>query len=191
MENSVSILRHLRSKWLFLALPLLAVAAYISSAYAHDKGMMGPPGRHPGMMGGPHIGRIVDAAGANETQRAQIKKIWDDLGPQLKAVHEKESAIHRQMGQELSAAKIDTAKIEKLRVQSIQLMEQASQLFTRGAIATAQVLTPEQRQKVIKDMESHHGGPHGRDGVEEHRPGCSGAGPRPPVGGATAPVPPT
>jgi Spy/CpxP family protein refolding chaperone len=53
----------------------------------------------------------------------------------------------------MTAPTIDPAAIEKLRQQSVQLMDRASATMTKGFIETARVLTPEQRKQAAAELE--------------------------------------
>ena len=55
----------------------------------------------------------------------------------------------------MTAPTIDPAQVEKLRQQSVQLMDKTSAVFTQGMVQTAQVLTPAQRQKVLAEIRAH------------------------------------
>jgi periplasmic protein CpxP/Spy len=149
-----------RRRWLvLLALPLGA-ALSMSIARAHGFGD-GP--RH-GKMGEFMQGRIdhlLVAAGASDGQKTQIKAIWEQLRPQLQPLHKQHADIRRQIGEVMTGATIDQARIEQLRRQSVQIMDKTSALVTQGLIASAQILTPEQRKTVLQQIEDHrpHGGP--------------------------------
>ena len=92
-----------------------------------------------------------------DAQKAQIKATWDGLRPELKALHEQKGQLKKQMAQVAAAPTIDTARVEQLRQQSVALMDKGSQVLTRGLLATAQVLTPEQRKQVLAEIEKRHG----------------------------------
>ena len=144
--------------WLLLALPLAAAGASLSIAYAHGGGRGGPGWR--GEMGGKfmheHMQGVLDKAGASDKQKAEIEKIWEGVRPQLKDLHEQGAQVRKQIQEALAAPRIDAAAIEKLRAQSVQLMDKGSAIVTRGLIASAQVLTPEQRQKIVQEVRQHH-----------------------------------
>jgi protein CpxP len=151
-----------RRRWLvLLALPLGA-ALSVSIARAHGFGD-GPPhgrmGQGEFMQG--RIDHLLAAAGASDGQKAQIKGIWEQLRPQLKPLHKQHADIRHQIGEAMSGATIDQARIEQLRRQSVQIMDKTSALMTQGLVASAQVLTPDQRKVVLQQIEQHrrHGGP--------------------------------
>ena len=144
-----------RWTWLMLAVPLMLGGVTYQAAYAHGGG---PGGGGPGMHGEhmqARLDRVLTDIGATDAQKTQIKSIWSGLGPQLKAAHQDRAKLHEQLEQAMSAATIDTAAIEKLRQQSVQTIDRVSSLFTQGMVATAQALTPDQRQKALAEMRKH------------------------------------
>jgi periplasmic protein CpxP/Spy len=141
--------------WLMIAAPLMLGGVTYRAAYAQG----GAPG--PGHGGGMHermqgrIDRILTEVGASDSQKSQVKAIWANLGPQLKAAHQQHAQLRQQIEQALTAPTIDGAAIEKLRQQSVQSIDKTSSLLTQGMVSTAQVLTPDQRQKAIAELRRH------------------------------------
>ena len=156
-----------RWRWALLLLPLLTGG--VSLTAAADPGGLGsgPGSRWRGHMhGGPgqRLHRMLEVAGATDAQKAQIKATWDNLRPQLRAVHQEHQKLRESLQQAFAAATIDPSSIEKLRRESVQLLDKRSALITQGMLASAQVLTAEQRQKVLEAMrkqqaQRHHGAP--------------------------------
>ena len=138
-------------------LAALAVVGGLSFSAAQARGFGGGDG--PGPMAF-HMRKVLDKVGATDAQKAQIKTIWEGLKPQLKTLHEQHATIHQQISQAMTAATIDTAAIEKLRQQSVGVMDKVSSLVTQGFVQTAQVLTPDQRKQaaaeIAKERESRH-----------------------------------
>jgi periplasmic protein CpxP/Spy len=108
--------------------------------------------------------RVLDAAGASEDQRVKIRAIWEGFRPQIKAAREQHGGIRRQLAQALAAPTIDRARIEELRKQQVQGADRLSEVATQALIASAEVLTPEQRQKALQEIARHrfHRGGKGR-----------------------------
>jgi protein CpxP len=162
MTTQTSTIKPQRSRrWgLLLALPLAgALAIPAASALAGQGWHKG--GDEAGMFGGfakRRMARFLDAAGATDAQKAQIKSTWEGLRPQLKTAREEGMKVREELRKALTAQTIDTSAVERLRKQSIALADKTSALVTQGMVASAQVLTPEQRQKVAAEMEKHHGG---------------------------------
>ncbi len=142
-----------RWSWLMLALPLMLGGVAYNAANAYGFPGQGGPGNHERMQA--RMDKVLTDAGASDSQKAQVKSIWSNLGPQLKAARQQHMQIRQQIGQALAAPTIDTAAIEKLRQQSLQAIDKSSQLLTQGMVQTAQVLTPDQRQKVLSELHSH------------------------------------
>ncbi len=143
-----------RWSWLLLAAPLMlgGVAYNAANAYGHP-GHGDGAGTHERMQA--RLDRILTDAGASDAQKAQVKTIWANLGPQLKASRQQHMQLRQQIGQALAATTIDTNAIEKLRQQSLQAIDASSKLLTQGMVQTAQVLTPDQRQKVLSELHRH------------------------------------
>ena len=168
--SATKIRSHGRRRWLaLLAIPLAGGALSVSIASAHGFGggrgggpMGGEPGEHMGEHTGEHMqGRIdhlLTAAGASDAQKAQVKAIWDNLRPQLKAARQQKGEIRQQMEQVLGGATIDPARVEQLRKKSVEAMDKMSVLMTQAVVASAQVLTPPQRKIVLQKLEErrHH-----------------------------------
>jgi Spy/CpxP family protein refolding chaperone len=131
-----------------LAVLLAGGALSLSVAQAHGMG----PGGGGGFMAF-RMHKILEKVNATEGQKTQIKAIWEGLRPQLKATHEEHRKLREQITQAMTAATIDPAAIEKLRQQSVQLMDRASAAMTKGFIETARVLTPEQRKQAAAELE--------------------------------------
>jgi Spy/CpxP family protein refolding chaperone len=64
----------------------------------------------------------------------------------------------------LTAPTINTSEVERLRQQATGLHDKMSALITQGMVATAQVLTPEQRKQAQEEMAKRGGGGHHRFG---------------------------
>ena len=150
-------------RWgLLLALPLagaltLPAVSALAGAGFHRGDRGGEMGEG---FAGRQMAKRLDAVGATDAQKAQIKSTWQNLRPQLRAVREERVKVRQDLRKALTAATIDTAQVEKLRKQSIQLADRASTLVTQGMVASAQVLTPDQRQKIAADLDKHQGGRH-------------------------------
>jgi len=144
------------------ALPLLAgMGGWISSARA-----AGPAGEEMGAgMGMPmhRMHRILDAVGATQGQRDQIRAIWSGLRPQLRAERTNHENLRQQMVTALTAPTINAGTVEQLRKQAMASADKMSSLITQGMVQSAQVLTPDQRklaqQEIAKERGRHRWGP--------------------------------
>ena len=127
----------------------LAVAGALSLSVAQAHGFGGGP---EGFMAF-RMHKILDRIGATDAQKAQIKTIWEGLRPQLKTLHQQHAALRQQITQAMTAATIDPSAIEKLRQQSVSVMDKVSSVMTQGFVETARVLTPEQRKQAAAEIE--------------------------------------
>ena len=147
-----------RRLWL-LVLPVLGVLG--AGGFAATAAPGGPPdgteAEGPGGFMAKRLEHMLDKVNATEGQRGQIRGIWNGLRPQLKAAHQQHAAIRRQMVAALTGPTINQADVEKLRQQSMIWADKTSSLFTQGIVATAQVLTPEQRKLAQQEFEQHRG----------------------------------
>ena len=143
---------------LLLALPALALAGvggWVSSARAGgpdaDEGGPGPMRR---------MHRILDRVGATQGQRDQIRAIWMGLRPQLRAVRADQKSLRQQMVAALTAPSINVGDVERLRKQTMANADKTSGLITQGIVASAQVLTPEQRKLAQQEIANGGGRRH-------------------------------
>lgn len=145
--------------WLLLAVPI--AAGFLSLGVARAQHFAGSfHGGRGGAFMKERIERLLTAAGASDGQKTQIQSIWDGLRPQLKALHQQHAGIRKQMAEAMTAPSIDAGSIEQLRLQAVATMDKISALMTQGMVASAHVLTPEQRRIVLQKIEEHrhHGG---------------------------------
>jgi Spy/CpxP family protein refolding chaperone len=141
------------------ALTLAGAGGLVSSARA-----AGPAGDEAGEgMPMRRMQRILDRVGATPAQREQIRAIWSGLRPQLRAERVQHKSLRQQMVAALTAPTINAGEVERLRKQSMASADKISALFTQGMVASAQVLTPDQRklagEELAKGRGHHHRGP--------------------------------
>lgn len=106
-----------------------------------------------------HLAVEVDASPEQtEKLRAILQSTADEVKPVRAQMRQ-----NRNEGMALfGAASIDRDAIESLRAQQMELAETLSRRLTTALAEMAEVLTPEQRQKLIRRME--RAGPHHRRG---------------------------
>jgi Spy/CpxP family protein refolding chaperone len=118
----------------------------------HRGGRFGGPFLSPG-----RIERMVDRLGwAVDASSEQKQKIWviaqrtvDELGP----LRERHLDGRRQMRDVLAAPTIDRARLEALRVEQMQLADEASRRIAASVAEAADVLTPAQRADLARRLE--------------------------------------
>ncbi len=153
-----------RRKVVFVSLAALALAGaggWISSARA-----AGPAGDDAAEGEGMPMRRmhmILDRVGATAAQRDQIRAVWSGLRPQLRAERAQHKTLREQMVAALTAPTINAGEVERLRKLTMANTDKISALVTQGMVASAQVLTPDQRklaqQEIAKGGGHHHWGP--------------------------------
>jgi protein CpxP len=158
--------RHL---WLLLlAIPVLLGAGFCAArAHAADEGFGFGPG-----LGGPgtpeqhkafmerRLDKMLGMLNATDSQRTAIKAIAERMFTEMQPVHQQHQQLHDALIAAFTAPSVDRAAVEKLRLQVTALVDQGSQVFSKGLLDAAQVLTPEQRQTLAKLIQDHHGKRH-------------------------------
>lgn len=150
--------------WALLIVPVLLTAgicgarAYADEALGFMHGGMGGgnPEQHKAFME-KRLDRMLDNIKATDSQRTAIKAIFSRMFTEMQPIHEQHKALHEQIAAAFAADTVDRAAIENLRKQVPTLVDQASQVFTKALFDASQVLTPEQRQTLVKQMQEHHG----------------------------------
>lgn len=187
------------------ALALGAGLAVTASAHPGEgpghQGQPGQPGMHamhagmggPGMMGrqmgpgmGPGMGaRALDAVGATDEQKAQVRQIMDAARKDLQGQHEAGRALREQMRTLLAQPSVDANAVEALRQQMQAHREQASRRMTQAMVEASRVLTPEQRQALAEHAKQREErmqqmqrqrGERGQPGEHRHEHRMPGAG---------------
>jgi Spy/CpxP family protein refolding chaperone len=143
---------------LLIALPALALVGVAGWSNARAAGPDGDEVTERGPMRRMHW--ILDRVGATQGQRDQIRAIWMGLRPQLRAERIQHKNLRQQMMAALTAATINAADVEKLRKQSMASADKISAIVTQGMVASAQVLTPEQRKLAQQELASSGGRRH-------------------------------
>ncbi len=116
-----------------------------------------------GMMGGKHLERALDRAGATAEQKAQIRQIAEATRSDLKAQHEAGKSLHEQQRALMAQPNIDARAAETLRQQKMAQHEAVSKRMLQAQLDMARVLSPEQRQQLTQMMEQR------RSQMQRHR----------------------
>jgi Spy/CpxP family protein refolding chaperone len=143
---------------------LIAIAASLFAiaggaiAYAHSGG-----GHHGPMSGNSeqhleHLQAMLTKVGASDTQKKQIEGLLKPAFDDMKAARDSHSAAFRQFHEVITAPSIDRARLESLRADQIKSLDEASKRLVTAISDAAEVLTPEQRAALAKQIEEHHRG---------------------------------
>lgn|SRR5690606_4313846 len=123
----------------------------------HFQEMRGGPMN--GMMGERGLERFLDAIGATPEQADKLRTIFGDLRDEVRPAAAELRDSRGDVAQLLGAATIDRAAVEQLRSEKLAAIDQVSQKVTAALVEAAEVLTPEQRAKVLEHFQErgrHH-----------------------------------
>jgi len=101
---------------------------------------------------------MLTKIGASDAQKTQIEGILKPAFDDMKAAHESHSAAFKQFHEAITAPSIDRVRLESLRADQIKSFDEASKRLVIAISDAAEVLTPEQRAALAKQIEVHHGG---------------------------------
>jgi Spy/CpxP family protein refolding chaperone len=165
-DRTVTPVGRSRRKVVFLSLVALVLAGaggWISTARAAAPASDEAAAADGEGMAMRRMHRILDRVGATAGQRDQIRAIWSGLRPQLRAERATHKSLREQMVAALTAQTINAGEVERLRKLTMANTDKISALVTQGMVASAQVLTPDQRklaqQEIGKGGGHHHWGP--------------------------------
>lgn len=112
-----------------------------------------------GGFGGPRFERMLEEIGATDEQ---ADKLWDVAGEAVTEMWPMMREFHAARGEAielLTAPTIDRAAVETLRAERVAAIDTASKTIVETLVKAAEVLTPEQRTKLVELIEerrSHH-----------------------------------
>jgi Spy/CpxP family protein refolding chaperone len=143
----------------FIAIAATVVAiAGGALAFAHSGG------GHHGPMGASaeqhleHLQAMLTKVGASDAQKSQIEGILKPAFADMKAARDSHSAAFKQFHEAISAPSIDRARLESLRADQLKSLDEASKRLVTAISDAAEVLTPDQRAALAKQIEEHHRG---------------------------------
>jgi len=143
---------------------LIAIAASIAAVAGGALVFAHSGGGHHGRMSGnsehhlEHIQAMLTKIGANAAQKAQIDGILKPALADMKAAHEAHYAAFKQFHEAMTAPSIDRARVESLRAEQMKSLDETSKRLVTAISDAAEVLTPEQRATLAKQIEEHHRG---------------------------------
>ncbi|MBS9779884.1 MAG: Spy/CpxP family protein refolding chaperone [Moraxellaceae bacterium] len=140
---------------------VLATGMAMTTGTAFAGGQQGHKNAQFGKHGGMHMQmRIYKKIGLTKQQKQQIKAILEKEKPN-RAEMRKQRKAHRQAQQQLiQSATLNEYELNKLAEQTAQQVKQRFIKRIRLQNQIWQILTPEQRQKVIKRQNKKHGKRH-------------------------------
>lgn len=157
------------------ALTVAGVGAYAASGdmldgprmFGHHTGgqmggqMDGQGGRHGFMQkakGGfmeYRMDRALNAVDATDEQKQKIKAIFEKARENMQAMRGEPGGMRDEIKAVLEKPVIDRDAVEAMRKTRVQKMDDASKIMTTAMIDAAEVLTPDQRAKLAKEIDGH------------------------------------
>ena len=93
---------------------------------------------------------------ATDSQRKKIEAVLASVFEQHRAIHAEKKTLHREAHAILSEPTIDRARLEELRKRSLAVFDQGSQELTRAIGDIAEILSPDQRRKLLAWIRELH-----------------------------------
>lgn len=105
---------------------------------------------HGGGFMGRGFGRMLERVDATAEQEERIWAIIDDARAELRPMMREFRDSRETVAELLGAASIDRAAAETLRAERVAAIDTASRRMTGALLDAAEVLTPEQRAKLVE-----------------------------------------
>ena len=138
----------------FVGLSVIVLAALLSAGCARH--------RHANLTEAELTERMLDGAehvldyvDADEAQTTRMNTILTALAPDVMPFKAEKQALAAELRSELAKPAVNPAELERIRQAAVDLFDRASQRGTRALGDAAQVLTPEQRQKLTTKWEKY------------------------------------
>jgi Spy/CpxP family protein refolding chaperone len=97
----------------------------------------------------------LDHVDANDQQIERVDAVLAGLSPSLMRLRAEHRALGAELRTELGKETVDATRVEALRKRALDLFDRASQEGQKALIATAEILTPEQRRELTYKWEKY------------------------------------
>jgi Spy/CpxP family protein refolding chaperone len=98
---------------------------------------------------------------ATAEQKAKVTSILQSAATDVHALMGQHVSARKQLQEILSAATIDRARLESVRMEELRFADEASKRILQGVADAAEILTPEQRVALADHIEEHRHWRHG------------------------------
>jgi Spy/CpxP family protein refolding chaperone len=169
--------RHLHHLKDFSCLILLLSPAANAASSKPSLPLPRAPGRgdhgNPQAMAERRVDQLIKMINGTPEQKTKLLALAQTAMTDMKPLREQLQAARKRGMELLSAASIDRGAIDKLRGESVQLMDGISRRMSAHMMDAAEVLTPAQRAQVAEKMKSRGDGRgEGRGGWGGHHGGA-------------------
>ncbi len=148
----------------FHAIAAVATLGFLGKAVAQ-----GMPGRgDPAAMAERRVDHLIKLVGGTPEQKTKLLVLAQAAMTDMKPLREQLMAARQRGMALLAAASIDRGAIDKLRGESVQLMDGISRRMSAHMMDAAEVLTPAQRQIAADKMKQRGEGRGGHRGEHGH-----------------------
>mgnify|MGYP000208611689 CR=1 FL=1 len=138
---------------------VIVVAGAGAMAFA---GGDGPGWRHGKFMRGfmeYRMGQMLDESGASAEQKDKIKAIFKTTMDEVRPDRGARGEMREEVMKLLEAPTIDRVAIETLRAKQMAAMDAKSKVIAKAVADAAEILTPEQRKKLVEEIRDFGPGP--------------------------------
>ena len=125
------------------------IGGFIGKSFAQPR----DPAQHAERM----AKRLAAEVKATPEQEQRLKAIAQGAAKDLSPLRDKIAGARKQALTLMAAPTLDRNALEALRAQQVNTADEASKRLEQALLEVADVLTPEQRQKLAAHMQSHFG----------------------------------